>query len=405
MAARTAGAKVAAALAIAAVAWSGTTSVALAQPARAAKDAGKKNAGVKDAGAKDGAKKDAGAKSAGTKDAGAKDAGAKSAGAKDAGAKSAGAKDAGAKSAGAKDLGKKDAGKGSPGAKDAGKKAAGDDADRAVMSSAPPEPAEPVAAAAPAELAFGGQRPLLLEKGKLLVAGSTLNVNLTSGDILQPLSLAPSVWYGVNQKLELGLTHDGGTTPWTPRPAIIPGLIDAMGNAHASGGGICFVGARNGCKRVYDNVGVDGLYMVKQKAKLDLAAHPALEASSFSPFGLRLRLGVLGRYRLHPRLSVVFDPRLSFGLSARDSGNIERIDLPAWGWLAVNAKLGVYLHTAIAGQLDGFFNVVTIPVQVGASYRLDAKLTVGGDFSFMNLIGAAGGVSERALGLRVAYER
>jgi len=47
--------------------------------------------------------------------------------------------------------------------------------------------------------------------------------------------------------------------------------------------------------------------------------------------------------------------------------------------------------------------LVTIPVGVGASYTVSPKLTLGVDFSFINLAGKNSSADYRVLGARVAY--
>jgi hypothetical protein len=246
-----------------------------------------------------------------------------------------------------------------------------------------------------------GPPPLTLGKGKLLIAGSTVNVNLSSEAVAQPISLAPSVWYGVDDRLTLGLTHDGGSTPWTPRPGLrTVTTFDGIGNPlpETGGFGICVTGDDNGCSGVYDNVGIDGLYSLRQD-RLSLAGHAGLDLGSFDPFLLQLRIGALGRYQVNDRISIVFDPRLRFGITERES-NKELIDLPIWAWYAVNERVGVYFHTGLSGQLDGFGDSYAIPLQIGGDYQVNEQLTAGLDFAFLRVNDGLGG---RGLGLRVAY--
>lgn len=248
-----------------------------------------------------------------------------------------------------------------------------------------------------------GPAPLTLGAGKIVIGGSTVNINLSADAVAKPFSLAPSVWYGVNEKLTVGLTHDGGSTQWTPRPALRTFTIDVLGTPFtaAAGAGICLTGEENGCPKVYDNVGVDALYALKE-GKFSLAAHPALDIFSFDPFALSLRAGVLGRYMASDKIAVVFDPRLKIGLTERDF-NKEALDIPVWLWYAVNDKVGAYVHTGISGPLDGFGDAFSIPVQVGANFTVNEKLTAGADFSFLNLLGKGSTADSRALGLRVIY--
>lgn len=244
--------------------------------------------------------------------------------------------------------------------------------------------------------------PLTLAKGKFVIAGSTLNISLSADAVGKPISLAPSVWYGVDDKITVGLTHDGGTTPWSPRPGVLSlPSVDLMGNATtiSIGRGICLTGDEGGCVSAYDNVGFDALYGLKQ-GKLTVAAHPGLDIVSFDPFALALRLGVLGRYMVDSKISIVFDPRLQLGITERDAGNKEGIDLPVWGWYAIDAKLSAYVHTGLGGVFDGFGDNFSIPLIVGGNYVVNEKLTAGVDLGFTRL---NDGVDGRVLGLRVVY--
>jgi hypothetical protein len=260
-----------------------------------------------------------------------------------------------------------------------------------------PEPdGEPAKPAAPS---------LVLAKGKWIVAGSSLNINLSADDAGEPVSLAPSFWYGWKSKLTVGVTHDNGTTPWTPRPAILTLFgVDLMGNpqAYTGGGGICLSGEDGNCLDPYSNLGFDALYSFKQGGKLSLAGHPGLDLATFSPFAVQLRLGVLGYYVLKPKLSLVFDPRLVLAVTEREA-NKTAIDLPFWVWYAVNSKLGVYAHTGLAGSFDGFGDVFRIPLQVGASVQINRKIGAGIDFGFTSLF--PNSIDGRALGIRVTYAK
>ena len=239
---------------------------------------------------------------------------------------------------------------------------------------------------------------LTLGTGHLVIAGSTLNIDLSKGAVGKPVSLAPSVWYGVNEQLTLGVTHDGGTTQWTPRPA--------------TGAGICISGKSNGCPKVYNNVGVDAIFGLSA-GKLTAAVHPGLDARSIDPLVMNLRLGLLGRYELGEKLALVFDPRIGIGLNKRKGvsdgmggtvgGNKEYIDVPAWVWLTVSPKLGLYGSIGLQGQLSGFSDTFAVPLGAGATFAVSEKVAVGGDFYFNNLIGKGHTVDARQLGIRVSF--
>lgn len=247
--------------------------------------------------------------------------------------------------------------------------------------------------------------------GHILIAGSTLNINLSADAVGKPISLAPAVYYGVSNKLVVGLTHDGGSTPISPRPGIrvisitIPNPIDPTMSTTvtgAGGAGICLTGEDNGCGKVYDNVGADALFSVAE-GKTALAVHGGLDVFSFDPnLLLQLRAGVLGSFAASDKLSIVFDPRISIGLTERDF-NKESIDVPVWAWFKVNPKIGAYVHTGIAGPLDGFGDAFRVPVNVGGTFQANDKLGIGADFSFLNLLGKGSTADARMLGLRAQY--
>ena len=246
---------------------------------------------------------------------------------------------------------------------------------------------------------------LTLMKGKIVVGGETVNIGLFPDPpgAGKPISLAPSIWYGVSDKLTVGVTHDGGTTKWTPRPTVGFTTVDVLGVPvpMVSGVGVCVSGTDGGCAKVYNNISIDALFSVKAE-KFSLAAHPALDISSFDPFTLSLRIGALGRYMANDKISVAFDPRVKIGITERDF-NKEAIDVPVWVWYQVNEKMGVALNTGISGPLDGFGDAFFVPVGFNFSMQVNAQLGVGADFSFLNLIGKNGDADGRMLGLRASY--
>jgi hypothetical protein len=263
---------------------------------------------------------------------------------------------------------------------------------RAEEPPLPPEPPKPVV-----EIS-----PVTIGKGKIVIAGSTVNINLSDGAFGEPVSFAPAVWYGLQEKLTLGLTHDFGTTPWTPRPTFrrVPTQLMPGGpiGTTAGGMGICVTGSDSGCPRPYDNVGLDVLQALKV-SKLSIALHPGLDIGSFDPFSLDIRIGMLGHYKVNDKIEIYFDPRLQFGLTERNT-NKDGIDLPVWGWYAVNDKIRAYVHTGMNGTFEDFGDSFSIPLQLGGNYQVNEKLSAGLDFAFLKL---NDGVDARALGLRALY--
>jgi hypothetical protein len=253
-----------------------------------------------------------------------------------------------------------------------------------ALAQDPPPPPEPEAAGAAA--ATG----LTLDAGTLLIAGQTVNINLSKDRAGEPISVAPALWYGVDAKLTIGVTHDGGATWLSPRP--VPGA------------GICLTGEDGGCGEVYDNVGADVLYGVLD-GELALAIHGGLYVDGFDPFTLRLRAGALGRFGITGEVSLVFDPALFIGLTEREGPmgqprNKEAISLPFWLWFQANAQLGIYGAIGLEGPLEDFGDNLAVPVGVGVTYAIDGQLSLGGDFWFLDLDDDA---DARGASFRVAY--
>ncbi len=257
---------------------------------------------------------------------------------------------------------------------------------------APPEPAVELSA----------YPSVTIGKGRLVIAGSTVNINMSAGAVGKPISLAPSVWYGISDKLSIGLTHDGGTTSWSPRPAVRVTTVDILGTieTNVSGAGICVTGKDGNCSKPYDNVGADVLIGFAS-GKLGAAAHVGVDLLSIDEMTIGARLGVLGRFALASKVALVFDPRVQIAATDREFTG-DSVDVPLWVWFEPSPALGLYLHTGIAGPFDGFGDSFNVPVGVGASLRAGAKLTLGADFHFTNLLGKGSSAEGRVLGVRIA---
>lgn len=244
---------------------------------------------------------------------------------------------------------------------------------------------------------------LTIARGRLVISGSTVNVNLSAGTVGKPISLAPSVWYGVTDKLSIGVTHDGGTTRWTPRPGVRVTTTDILGTieTEVSGAGICVTGTGDGnCPKPYDNVGADVLIGIADGG-FSVAGHVGVDILSIDQLTIGARLGVLGAFAIASKISLVFDPRVQVGVTDRDS-NGESLDIPLWVWFNASPKLGIYVHTGFAGPFDGLADSFNVPLGLGASIGAGERLTLGADFHFSNLLGKGSSADGRVLGVRVA---
>jgi hypothetical protein len=219
-------------------------------------------------------------------------------------------------------------------------------------------------------------RPLTLAKGMLEIGGDTVRINLSSDAVAKPIAFLPSIYYGVNDKLSVGIAHPVN--------------------------GICISGEENGCAKVYNDVAIDALYGLMTKGTFLLTAHGGIPISSLSdPFVMGINLGVLGQLTVS-KLAILFDPRITVGITERDAGNKQFIGVPVWFRYQVNPQLNPYLYTGIFGPTESFGDFYAIPIGVGVLYAVNNRLDVGGEFQFPNLAGKGSTADGRVLYVRVA---
>jgi hypothetical protein len=221
-------------------------------------------------------------------------------------------------------------------------------------------------------------RPNVLAKGMIQIHAD-LFANMSTDNSFKPFSIAPDIFYGVSDKLSVGVTH-----------AI----------------GICPAGTDNGCAKVYNDIGVDTLFSLKKDEKMDLASHVGVDVGAFSPdLVLAAHLGVLLKYQID-KLGIFVDPAIGIGLTQRDAGNKETLAIPVQVAYQVNKNLAPFLRTGLGGvpigamavktsagaNLDvdgaGFGDTYAVPLGIGVLYGLSAKLDVGAELDFPALFGS-----------------
>ena len=233
------------------------------------------------------------------------------------------------------------------------------------------------------------EQQLTLPGGKLFL-DAFLEVNLSKDFAFKPVSLAPDLWYGINDDLTLGLVHSGrGAT----------GIFGSVGD------GICFTGKSNGCAKIYDNVGIDARYQLLRKSSISLAADGGLYAGSFDPFMLSFKVGALARF-YKGAFSFELDPSLFFGLTKRSEGNKEVLAVPATFMYAVMPKLGIAVQFALTAPFSDS-GWTTFGASVGVQYFITDQLILDAVFSLPAMMAGdlvlAEGVDARTLTLGVAY--
>ncbi len=218
-------------------------------------------------------------------------------------------------------------------------------------------------------------RPLTLAAGMLELRGDTLAINLSDGAVADPMLIAPGIYYGVNNKLSVGITHQRG---------------------------VCI---GDSCAKTYNDITLDSLYGFMVKGSVQAALHVGFALPSLSdPLIGGLNLGILTRLG-SGKLALVLDPHIYVGILERDSLE-EFIFVPARIQMQVNGQTNAFVSTGINGPLDGFGDAYTVPVGLGATFAVNNRLDFGAEFVFTNLGGkqapGAGRADERWLIARLA---
>jgi len=213
-----------------------------------------------------------------------------------------------------------------------------------------------------------------------------LGVNMTKELGGDPLTLAPDVWYGVNEKLAVGLLHSNwGLTGFTGQGPSLCLSGDLCGDKLYRGGGLV---ARY---ELNPGLAVDGGVL------FDTGGSDTL---------LALKVGVTGMIPPGP-LMVMYAPNIFIGANKRDSGDKEQLNVPVFAAMPVNEQVMAGVQTGITGTgpLSDFGDFYSVPVAVAGIYNLAPNMAVGGAFTFANLAGQNSSADFRALNIFVKWTK
>ncbi len=208
---------------------------------------------------------------------------------------------------------------------------------------------------------------LTLPKGGVLIQ-AFLQANLVDDAIFKPFSISPDIWYGVTDDLSVGLVHSSfGTT----------GLFGAVGSS------LCL--HEDSCSDVYSNVGLDGRYTFLRQHNLTLAANAGVFALSLDPdLLLDLKLGVVGRYETG-KLAILFNPNILIGVTERDNGNEDFVNVPISFNYIAHEKFTAGLQVGFQSPIEDMGDLWRIPVSLGVSYAASSQLGLFAAFSLPSL--------------------
>ena len=72
---------------------------------------------------------------------------------------------------------------------------------------------------------------------------------------------------------------------------------------------------------------------------------------------------------------IVFDPSINIGLTERDGGNKEFLQLPVRLGFMATPQLNLGLSLALDGALDGFGDNYFVPLGVGGTFAINSRST------------------------------
>jgi hypothetical protein len=246
------------------------------------------------------------------------------------------------------------------------------------------------------------RRPLTLAPGMIEIS-VPLDVQASRDNFAQPVSIAPSVYFGATERLTVGVRHLRG---------------------------LCVSGTGNGCQEVYDDVSVDAIF----GATRDVALALAVNASPLSPLALSVEGRVIARLASGP-IALTVTPSLEVGLTERDTSlagrpkvlpfafplatttygffrqepsNKEFLAIPASLTVQATPDIAVSVASAIYGLLDpptgaDFGDTIASPLGAAVVVTPHRALDVGVSFTYLNLFGSTGSSETRALQIFASY--
>jgi hypothetical protein len=247
------------------------------------------------------------------------------------------------------------------------------------------------------------RRPLTLSQGMIEIA-APLQLNASKDADWKPVTLNPSVAFGVTDRWMIGVRHFVG---------------------------VCFGGADDGCPHFYNDVSAFTRIAFARTYGVDVALQGALNVAPVTDdeayaaeAALLLRFG-------GGALAITLQPTVSFGINDRDTrvsrttpiawnfgtydivtpqatvGNKEHLSIPA----TLQVQLGPTLSLAAGASLEGplnpevgsFGDFYRIPVGFAAVVTPIRYLDVGASFTFPNMAGKNDTRDIRQLAAFVAF--
>lgn len=225
--------------------------------------------------------------------------------------------------------------------------------------------------ASPAQAEQWTRKSFLMPDGSFEITGdparpAMVEINASRGAFAQPIMIAPHFYWAASDDVSLGISHQRG---------------------------LCL----NECDRVYNDAGFDMMVYLAGSNKFEIDLHVGVPVSSFDPFVVGARAGVLGRVNLGDITALVFDPSLYVGFSRRRLGNREYLSLPFWFYFQASDVVVPFVGSAVDSPLDGFLDEFAPPLEGGILFDVARDVDVGFSMRFHRLLGPDGDADVRSL--------
>lgn len=222
----------------------------------------------------------------------------------------------------------------------------------------------------------------------MLSARILLDFNLSASHAFEPVTLSPDIYYGVTDRFQIGLRHQGELGWQVPASA---------------GPALCLTGSDHGCLHIYNNVGFDATYGLLTGG-VDLSLDTTLFFDSIDPFFASVALGFTGKAHVGRSVALLFDPKIAIEVADRDKHD-DVFYLPIELELQVGRGTTLRLLSGLYGGISAFGDTYVIPVGFGVTQNINAHFDLGVRFSFDNLLGnhpmMVGAADARSLALLV----
>jgi len=214
-------------------------------------------------------------------------------------------------------------------------------------------------------------------------------VSASAGAFGKPTSIAPDLYYGVSDALQIGLLHTG-PMGWQTEP----------------GAGLCLTGTSGGCSHVYDNVGFDVMYGLLH-GNFHLSFHTSLYLFRISaPLWVMWTAGFTGKLHFTDVVAILFNPQIGVALTHRDA-NEDQLFVPLELQFQAGQAVSLKILSGASGQLSALADTVRVPLGVGVVGNVSRSFDLGLRVSFDNLLGhQAAGVSrtdERSIAVLAVF--